>query len=169
MKKRVFIILGIVFLLILLIVVFNKLLAKEKKESDKGIPVYKADVVCSLSGIDTFEDETQEYSIKAYLTLKDNFVTKAILVSVSTDDNIYEAKNYVDDYNEINGIKADVYFRGNMLVTEVEYDYEVIDLEEVRNKLGYLLIDDSIFNKTDTLPVSLKDYQEYELKEYTCN
>ena len=46
---------------------------------------------------------------------------------------------------------------------------EDIDLEEVRSKLGYLLIDDSIFLKADSLPVSLSDYKKYELRDYVCN
>lgn len=169
MNRKIFIIIGVLFVLILLVIVIIKLIPERKKTNDDLIPVYDADVICSLSGVDTFEDEVQEYSIKAYLTLKDNFVTKAILVSASTDNGIAEARKYTDDFSEINGINAKVSFKGNMLVTEVEYDYETINLDEVRDKLGYLLLDDSIFNKTDTLPITLKEYQEWELKDYVCN
>lgn len=165
--KKVWIILGIVAFL--LIIVIFKLFLKNKKEMENIIPVYNADVICSLDGIDTFEDGTQEYSLRAYLTVKDNLVTKAILVSVGDDSDISMTRSYVEEYNEIKGINAQVTLKNGSLVTEVIYDYETIDLNEVRSKLGYLLIDDSIFVKASSLPVSLDLYKEYELQNYTCN
>lgn len=169
MKKKVLFILSLVFILSLIIMVILILFPKKQKKTDDLIPVYHADVVCTFDGVDTFENETHEYSLRAYLTVKDHLVTKAILVSVSTDDNIYETRRYIEEYNKINGINAQVSFKEGSLVTEVEYDYETIDLDEVKNKLGYLLIDDSIFKRVSSLPVSLEYYQEYELQDYICN
>lgn len=149
--------------------VILKLFPSNKTEIEDIIPVYNADVVCSLDGVDTFEDEVQEYSLRAYLTINDNLVTKAILVGVSANTNINETESYIEEYNKIKGINAQVSLKGNNLVTEVEYDYETIDLDEVRNELGYLLIDDSIFMRATSLPVSLEYYKEYELQDYICN
>lgn len=170
MKKKVWIILGVIFLLVIvLFLVIKKNTIDEEKEEDK-IPVYNADVVCSLSGIDTFEDEEDEYSLKSYLTIKDNLVIKAILVGVSSDiGNITQTQEIINEYNKIKGISAKVFISKEKLVTEVEYNYEVIDLDEVKRELGYLLIDDSIFLKVKSLPVLLADYQKYELQDYECN
>lgn len=170
MKRKVLVILGIIFLLVIVVGLVIKLTSKEEeKKENNNIPIYDADVICSLSGVDTFEDENEEYSIKAYLTVKDDLVTKAILVGLSTDTgNLVETQNIMNDYNKIQGIKASASVNNDTLITEVEYDYETIDLDEVKSKLGYLLIDDSIFLKVDSIPVTLGEYQKYELQEYVC-
>ncbi|MDE5631180.1 MAG: hypothetical protein K2I70_06235, partial [Bacilli bacterium] len=139
MKKKLLIIL-VILLLIVFVVIIVKKSSKLQKRSDEFIPVYNADVVCSLSGVDNFEDEVEEYSLKAYLTLKDNLVIKAILVGVSTDTgNLVETQSIMNDYNKVSGINATATLNNDTLITEVVYDYEVIDLEEVKNNLGYLL------------------------------
>lgn len=169
MKKKVLIIFGILLILFVVMIVIKKY-SKNEIASERFIPVYDADVVCSLSGVDNFEDEDNEYNLKAYLTIKDNLVAKAILIGVSTDTgNIVETQSIMDDYNQVQGISASAFLSNDILITEVSYDYEVIDLEEVKSKLGYLLIDDSIFLKVDSIPVTLEDYQKYELQEYSCN
>ncbi len=170
MKKKVWIILGIIVILVIVIFLVTKINPKKEEKEEDKIPVYNADVVCSLSGVDTFEEEIEEYSLKAYLTIKDNMVMKAILVGVSSDvGNITQTQEIINDYNKINGINAKVSLSNGKLLTEVEYNYEVIDLDEVKRELGYLLIDDSIFLKVKSLPVSLHDYQKYELQDYECN
>jgi len=168
-NKKLLVILGILILLSIEIVLSVRNNEDEEK-NEASIPVYDADVVCSLSGVDTFEDMNEEYDIKAYLTIKDDLVTKVILVGISSDSgNLYETQSLMNDYNQIEGIEAKVSSNNNDLITEIEYNYDVIDLEEVRSKLGYLLIDDSIFLKADSLPVSLSDYKKYELRDYVCN
>ena len=167
MKKKELIIV-ILFILLGIILFIDKIFSRDQKIED-SIPVYESDVVCHLDGVDNFEGIIQDYSLRAYLTIQDDLVTKAILVSVSAGDNLYAASSYVEDYNAIKGINAQVSFKGENLVTEVEYDYEMIDLEEVRDKLGYLLIDDSIFKRATSLPVSLEEYKEYEIQDYICD
>lgn len=167
MKKKV--IIGVILLIIIVIIILIKSNNHKKEVGLDEIPTYKADLICSFSGSDTYEDMVEEYSIKAYLSLKDNYVTKAILVSVSNGGALYQNQDYLRDYNAVEGISASSNIKGNSLVTEVIYDYENIDLGEVKDKLGYLLIDDSIFNKTESLPVTLEEYKEYQLKDYICN
>lgn len=167
MKKIVLIILGII-LLILFIIIFIKSNNNKKNEISDDIPTYEADLICTLSGTDTYEDMVEEYSINAYLTLDNNYVTKAILVTVSNGGYLYQNQDYLNDFNAVNGISVTSSIKSNSLVTEVIYDYEIIDIDEVRDKLGYLLIDDSIFNITDSLPVTLDEYMEYQLEDYIC-
>ena len=170
MKKKLWIILGVIVLLLIVIFYVAKLNSKKEEKVEDKIPVYNADVICTLSGVESIEDEEEEYSLKAYLTIKDNMVMKAILVGVSSDaGNLAVTQNLMDDYNRINGINAKSYLSNERLITEVEYNYEVIDLDEVKSELGYLLIDDSIFLQAKSLPVSLREYQKYELQDYECN
>lgn len=165
MKKK-----SLIVIIILILIIVLVLSMPEKKAYEKAleIPEYQSDILCSMNGVDKLEDTEYSYTLNVYLTLKDEFVTKAIYQSISTNTDYTLNLEYMNLYNTIDGINGDIQEYGDKMVLTITYNYEVIKLSEIKNKVGNLLSDDSLFKKAKKLPVSYEDFKEYELSGFSC-
>lgn len=161
MNKKVYFIIPLLILIVVnLSIIFN---------SNKSIPTYDSDIVCSYSSVDTQDDE--EYSSKniIYITKDKDNVRKVInqsIMSSNADTGLLES--IIDLYDSVEGIDASLKNVGDSIVFEVTYNYDKIDLDLTKEKLGSVLSDDSILMSTKELPISVDDYLEYLNENYKC-
>ena len=160
MNKKVILILPVFIVILVIAFVINK---------RDSIPTYKSDIVCSYSDVETQDDE--EYDSKSIIYIyknKDN-VRKSInqsIMSSNSDTGLLES--IISLYNSVEGIDASLKTIGNKIVFEVTYDFDRIDLDLTKEKMGSVLSDDSILMKAKELPLKVDDYLEYLSKNYKC-
>lgn len=138
------------------------------------INTYDTKMICKQIFSEEVDEEVIESQSIIYVDYNDkNYVTKAIYQSISDNSNydgyVQESLNYlINIYNEMEGISARKYTVDNKFIFEIIYDYDKIDLEDFRSKLGNLIDTTSVLGKATKLPVNLSEYQEYELEGYKC-
>lgn len=155
-----------ILLLIPIIIVIVGVFAIYKRDS---IPTYNADIMCSYSSTESFEDD--EFDTKNFIYIyKDNDnVKKTINQSVmSANVDVGLLESIVDMYKKIDGIDATLEKKGESIIFEVRYDFDLIDLDYVKEEIGSVLADDSIIMITDELPINIDDYLKSINKNYKC-
>lgn len=140
-----------------------------KKEESLNLKEYEANVICTLDYQDEVDGMLINSTNKVFINYDDKMLVNNALYQTTTDEysiNMYE--RLVNIFNEINGISADLYIVDNKLVVEIEYNYDMINIDEVKDKLGILLDEEALLNKVDKLPITYDEFIDLELKEYKC-
>lgn len=161
----------LIVIILIIIVVFGIIISKNNKNEDvSNIPEYDADIICKYSLSENVDDTDIDSLAYVYIYTEDNNVSKAIHQSITSSDVDYSLMQSITKlYENINGIDATVNYYGSDLLLEVVYDFNTLDIDDVKDKLGNVLDDQSILMSTDELPISVDDYLDSLTDKYTCN
>lgn len=142
------------------------------KKENKKIKEYDAMMKCRKEFKEVIDDDNITSISNIYLNYdEDGMVKNAIYQSISDysstkDINMYE--EIIKIYNSLSGIKANINIVNDSVVLEIEYDYQEMDLDEIKDKIGNMLDDDSLLMKAKELPISLDEFKKIELNNYEC-
>lgn len=138
-------------------------------DKNNEIPTYDADIICSYSTTETLDEEEYESKSYVYIYKDDDYVSKAIhqsIMSTNSDTSILES--IIDLYSSIDGIDASLKTVDNSIVFEVVYDFDIIDIDLLKENMGDLLSESSILMTTSELPIKVSDYFDSLSKDYKC-
>lgn len=160
MNKKILI--GIIVVLTIIGIIF--IIDKKNK-----IPTYDADIICSYSTTETLDDEEYESKSYIYIYKDDYYVSKSIhqsIMSNNSDTSILES--IIDLYSSIDGIDASLKSIDASIVFEVVYDFDIIDIDLLKENMGDLLSESSILMTTSELPIKVDDYLDSLSDNYKC-
>ena len=150
---------------------FLVLLSCGCSKKEKTINDFDSDLVCRSEFREIIEDEEIKSTSKIFLNIDDDLVSKAIYQSISAYNSSSELNMYEEIaklYNSMEGINALYYVVDNSIVLEITYDYEVIDLDQIKLQFGNMLDQEGLFMSVDKIPVSLDTFKNIELANYEC-
>lgn len=167
MKKKIIIISVIVLVIIVAITFF--ILKNNHNGSKDDVLSYPSDVKCELSGYDTINGKNVKTDTNVYLTIKDDYVTFAIYQIISHTKDEVKLSSIMEQYNDIDGITMYTEKYEDYSILTMKYDYNTIDIKEVRDKMGEFIDDKSIFNRYEKFPINYGQYKTIELRGYECH
>ncbi len=122
----------------------------------------------------TKENNDDENDMTIYI----NYDNEDNIVNVTYEEKLNPPKKYtisnlkeeehIDLFNSINGVSANIQIFNNHLIKTIKYDYQTIDLEQIKKELKKYLPKDAILLKTSELPITFSQFKDQELKDYTC-
>ncbi len=159
-KKVLFIVPLLILIVVNILIILN---------SNKSIPTYESDIVCSYSKVEKYDDLDYESKNIIYIYKDKDNVRKTInqsIINANSDTGLLES--IISIYDSIDGIDASLKIEGDSIVFEVVYDFDKIDLDITKEKLGSVLSEDSILMRSDSLPINIDEYLELLSDEYKC-
>ena len=167
MKK--YILTSVVLVVILIGVMFYMNI--DKKHYEK-LNTFNYDKKCSRINREQVDEDVVESTSFVFIKLDQLNVKEVVYQTLLNKGDYINNFDMLDDilkmYDGINGISYKVYETKDNYVTEVKYDYTLLDLDKVRTSLGNLLEDTSIFKATKKLPITYEAFFKAELSEYEC-
>lgn len=161
--KKIIIIVCLIILLVIIVV-----LNLHKEEKVLELPEYPGNYKCEIEGIEELEDDEKYYQGNVYLVVEDGYVMSAVYQNITDDRDSALVDAIIKLYKGIDGIKISYDSIDEVSVLTIEHDYTKISLEQIKEQLGDLLGDDSLFIKYDELPISFDEYKLSELEGYNC-
>ena len=134
---------------------------------------FPANMICTKEYTEEVEGMIYESTSKIYLDYdENNLVTKAVFQSISPLSNYNESyilafENLMNIENEVKGVESNMYKVDEKLVLENTYDYTILDIVDLKKRLGDILDLDGVLTSAK-LPVTLEEYQKLELEDYEC-
>ena len=161
MNKKVLFIVPLLILIVVNILIISN--------SNKRIPTYKSDIICSYSTVENYDDLDYESKSIIYIYKDEDNVTKTINQSImSTNSDTGLLESIISIYDSVDGIDASLKNRGKSIVFEVVYDFKKIDLDNTKEKLENVLSQDSLLMKTEVLPIKVDAYLDLLSDKYKC-
>lgn len=169
--KFIVTIVAMLFIVFMCFFFLGKNIKNETPEEELELKEYDSNVVCKFESGEVSEDESSYYS-NVYISYgKGGNITDIVYQNVTQTDFSDSYMQLVNDlydlYNNINGIKTDIYKSAGYVVTTIEYDFNVLDLNTAKKELGDMLEEDS-FILTGKLPIAYNVYIDKYLSEYSC-
>ncbi len=162
------------YFLLSLLIVFILTGCSKGEDNEKVINKYDANLVCKKHMEEIHDGEINSSESVIYIYYDESkFVNKAIYQSITNldDASSYDIQAYDDIkemYDSIDGCEAHYYKTKNELVLEIKYNYEKLDLNSFKEKLGNILDDTSLFAKVKAIPVKLEVFKNIEVNDYEC-
>lgn len=169
--KLVITVVVMIFIIFICFFFSAKNVKNDTPEEELELKTYDSNVVCKFESSEISEDESSYYS-NVYINYGDggnisDIIYQTVTQTEFSDSYMQLVNDLYNLYNNVNGIKTDIYKSAGYVVTTIEYDFTVLDLKTAKKELGDMLEEDS-FILTGKLPIAYNVYIDKYLNEYSC-